>query len=178
MSDFIPHYKKSDLKSGNFLFRTQSLFWEHRNPAVAPLFTTKDEDYEVDGVVYPSLKKIYMGYDHIPEYEIEFANEVLGGWLHWQALCANKLFRKMITQWREEKTIQLQASGFKALMHTALFEGSKGTNAAKYLADKGWIPSQRGRPSKEEMEKRAKEQEQLLGELSEDVSRLGLTLVK
>lgn len=181
MDNFSPSdygYSKSDLKASNGTWRTQSLFWEHRHPEIPPIFTIKDENHTVDGIVYPSLKKIYMSYDHLPGYEYEFATQVLGGWYHWQTIQNNKLFKKMIEMWKEEKEVQLQAMGVKAMMHSAMFEGSKGANAAKWLAEKGWQPPQRGRPSKEELNKRAKEQQAILDELDADSTRLGLTLVK
>ena len=71
-------------------YRTQSLFWELRHGVdtskYPPVFTTKDEDIERDGVEYKSLKKIYMSYDHIPGFEYEFALEHLGSWDHWNKL--------------------------------------------------------------------------------------------
>jgi len=156
-------------------FRTQSLFWEYRVPEAVPIFTIKDEDHEVDGVVYKSLKKLYMAYDHIPEFEYEFAKEVLGGWGHWNAIVKNKLFTNLVSRWRLEKEVELQAKAYSAMIHTAMFEGSKGTTAAKFLAEKGWKGTGRGRPSKEEVERERKQQAALMDEFTEDLERIGLT---
>lgn len=167
---------KSVLKDSQGRFRTQTLFWEFRSDKYPFLFTTKDDDIEVNGTIIPSLKKIYFSYDHVPEKEYSFANEVLGGWLHWEALTKNKLFSDMITQWRYELDLRIQEEAIKSLMAASREEGAKGVAAAKYLADKGY-KGIRGRPSKAEVERERKQQAAIAKEFEEDFERIGLKLI-
>lgn len=145
---------------------------------VQPIFTLKEWNVEKDGKTYYSLKNIYFSYNHIPGYEYEFAKDVFNSWEHWNMLanCSGTV-REHIEQWKEELTIKLQAQAFQALAKTAIYEGSKGTPAAKFLADRGW-EQKRGRPSKEEIAKNSKIEAGVRESLEEDMARLGLTVIK
>ena len=76
-------------------------------------------------------------------------------------------------EWEEELEIKIRSEGIRALVHTATEEGAKGTTAARYLADKGWL-SKRGRPSKEELAGEKKERTRIMDEITEDAKRLGI----
>lgn len=163
-------------------YRTQSLFWELRHGVdtikYPPVFTTKDEDIERDGITYKSMKKIYMSYDHIPGYEYEFAMDVLGSWDHWNKLANDTIpeLKNMIQGWRDELDIRLKALGLKALIHASRDNDAKGVQASKYLVEKGYI-QKRGRPSKEEMERELKANTKAKKELNDDLERIGLKVV-
>ena len=185
MDNNKPSYSFSELKDSIGRYRTQSLFWEFaflnqdRDNVLEPIFTLKDYDLKKGKVVYPSLKLIYMSYDHIPGFEYEFAMDVFNSWDHWNKLAsdtANKQIRDAITSWREELDIRIKAQAIKALIQSSRIDDSKGFNAAKYLADKGYTPT-RGRPSKEELERHKKVEAGVNKELEEDMARLGLTVV-
>ena len=179
-------YKFSDLKDTLGRLRTQSLFWEwaflndKRAEAnvLEPIFTNKDYDLEKDGIVYPSLKLIYMSYDHIPGFEYEFALDMFNSWDHWERLASdsNVNIKSMIKSWREELEIKLKASAIKALITASKMDDAKGFNAAKYLADKGYAPT-RGRPSKEEVERETRIQAGVSKDLEADMERLGLKVI-
>lgn len=163
-------------------WRTRSLFWELANNEqranFTPPYTTYSEDIERDGKHYRSLKKLYMSYDHVPGLEYDFATECLGGWEHWCLLATAKTaLANIIAEWRAELEVKQRAEAIKAMLKTAKEEGGKGFSAAKYLADKGYAP-QRGRPSKEEVERERKIQAGIGAELEEDLARIQLTLVK
>ena len=163
-------------------YRTQSLFWELRHGVdtvkYPPVFTTKDDDIERDGVEYKSMKKIYMSYDHIPGFEYEFAIDVLGSWDHWNKLANDTIpeLKKMIQGWRDELDVRLKALGLKALIHASRDNDAKGVQASKYLVEKGYI-QKRGRPSKEEMERELKVSTKAKKELNDDLERIGLKVV-
>ena len=156
--------------------RTQSLFWEYRindaPPDYAPLFTLKDREHH--GL--PSLKKIYMSYEHIPGQEYEFAIDVFNSWDQWQAICNNKLLAKEINKWKNEYDVRLRAKAMKTLIRNALEDGAKGVASAKYLAEGAWI-GKRGRPSKEEVQRELKLQASLAKEFNHDIERIGLTII-
>jgi hypothetical protein len=143
-----------------------------------PVFTLKDRNLVKDGITYWSIKNLYFSYDHVPGFEYQFAKDVFGSWEHWQLLVeSGDLVREYIEAWRDEMTIRLQARALESLFKTALFEGSKGTPAARYLADRGW-EVKRGRPSKDEVEREKKIAAGVHDEVQKDIERLGLALVK
>lgn len=145
---------------------TQSLFLEigYTNMAI---FTLKENDYEYNGIIYPSLKKIYIDFEDVTEYE--FANEFLLGWQHWKRICENKQIRKHVDEWREELEFKMRARGVKALLASA---STGNYQAAKFLIDKGWDKRQAGRPSKAEIEREKEFQSRISDEYSADVVRL------
>jgi hypothetical protein len=175
-------YEFQELKDDMGRYRTQSLFWELRfkgdEDKYAPLFTIKDYDLVKDGITYPSLKQIYMSYDHIPNFEYEFAMDVFNSWDHWTKLATDTvpIVKNAIKGWREELEIKLKAAAIKSLIMTSREPDSKGFNAAKYLADKGYAPV-RGRPSKEEVEREKRIQAGVNKDLEADMERLGLSVV-
>jgi hypothetical protein len=158
--------------------RTQSLFWETRSDekGYVPLFTRKDYDHTVAGVTYPSLKKIYLSYDHIPEFEYEFAMDIFGSWDHWDGLANDSIFKKEIRVWRQELEIKLKAQAIRGVISASRSDDAKGVQAMRYLADKGYAPK-RGRPSKEEVERERKIAAGVKDDLAEDMARLGLTVI-
>ena len=182
----IKKYEFSELKDKMGRFRTQSLFWEYafinnvreEENILDPIFTLKDQDIVKEGITYPSLKKIYLSYDHVPGFEYEFAIDVFNSWDHWVKLADNSTadIKAHIRSWREELEIKLKAKAIKSIMQTSLMDDAKGFNAAKYLADKGYTPT-RGRPSKEELERHKKVEAGVNKELEEDMARLGLSVV-
>lgn len=161
-------------KDANGRFLTQALFWEYRNDSYKPLFTLKPYDHEVDGVLYPSLKLIYMELADFPEDgEYDFAIAVFGpeGWTQWQKIVANKLlFKGIISEWRTELEVKRKAEAIKAIAQGARIPG-KGFSAAKYLAEKGW-EKRAGRPSKEEVERTKKIHAGIESETQEELDRL------
>lgn len=178
--DFTNMYK--DMKDDQGRFRTLSLFWEMRHQAGQhePIFTTKDHDIEKDGKTYISLKKIYMSYDHIPEYEYDFALAVFGpsGWKHFNKLATSKgPVSDLIKEWREELDIKIKAEALRAMMIASKGDDAKGVQAAKYLADKGYT-TKRGRPSKEEIARQTKIDAGAHKELEDDMKRLNLKVLQ
>lgn len=130
---------------------------------------------ECEHMGLPSLREIYLSYDHVPGYEYDFANEVLGGWIHWNKLCKTSTIGGYIKEWREEKTVQLKAKALKSIIKSVSTDDKNAHQAAKFLSDKGWIEkSGKGRPSKEEKARALKEDMLVKDELDEDLKRIGL----
>lgn len=179
------NYSFSELKDKQGRYRTLSLFWEYgyinnqraEEGGLKPLFTLKDQDIVKDGVTYPSLKKIYMTYEHVPGYEYEFAIDVFNSWDHWNKLVNSTAFlRDTIKSWREELEIKIKAKAIKSVMAKSRMDDAQGFNAAKYLADKGYAPT-RGRPSKEEIEREKRIAAGVSKDLEADMERLGLSVI-
>lgn len=157
-------------------YRTYSLFVENAVDNYAPMWTLKDEAIEVDGITYPSLKALYFAYDHIPEFEYEFATEVLGSWDHWVKLNSSGL-KGIFAEWRHELEIRNKAAAIRMLIKTSKDGGAAGANAAKYLAESGYA-SKRGRPSNAEVEREKKIAAGVEKDLETDIERMGLRIAK
>ena len=170
---------KEHLLTSDGQFKTISLFWEFRQFSadhVEPIFTLKPHDIEKEGKVYPSLKQIYLTYDHVPGFEYEFATDIFGSWDHWLKIVESKMLKDYIQSWRDELDVRIKAQALKAMMHASRDNDAKGINAAKYLADKGYV-SKRGRPSKAELERERKIQAGVRNDLESDMERIGLKVV-
>jgi len=163
------------LKDKDGRWRTASLFIERRVDAYDPLWTLKDDDVEVDGVKYPSLKKVYFSFDHTPGLEYEFAMETFKSWDHWTKLCGSQL-RDVFSEWRDELDIKLKAEAIRTIIRTTNEGGAAAANAAKYLAEKGYA-NKRGRPAKEEVTRERKIAAGVEKELEDDLERIQLKVV-
>ena len=164
-------------KDVNGQWLTRAIFYETRSDSIAPMYTLKEEDFTPEGKdTFPSLKKIYLEMEHVPEFEYEFANKYLGGWIHWQRLLGSQV-KHHFEQWREELTIKLKANAMKSIILTAYGETPTALQAAKYLSDSGY-QMKRGRPSKLEKEARLKQDSAVDKQIEEDMKRMNLKAVK
>lgn len=145
---------------------TQSLFLEIGYTDAA-LYTLKEQDFEYNGKVLPSIKRLYLEIADPTEYE--FAQTCFLGWSHWQRLCENKAVRKHIDEWRVELEVKLRSRGVKTAM-LAAYGGN--FQASKWLADRGWDTRGPGRPSKAEVERETKIQAAMSDEFSADIIRM------
>lgn len=137
-----------------------------------PVYTLKDQDTE-----YPSLKRLYL--ETLDPTEYEFAKTYLGGWDHWLALQNSTFFQPHLLKWRTELELKLKSDAFKRMREEAEADGRNAFAANKFIASQGWIdktaePSRRGRPSKIEIQKAAREAAQEQSSVDEDAKRLDL----
>ena len=86
------------------------------------------------------------------------------------------MLKEYIQAWRDELDVRIKAQALKAMMFASRDNDAKGINAAKYLADKGYV-SKRGRPSKAELERERKIQAGVRNDLESDMERIGLKVV-
>lgn len=147
---------------------TQSLFLEAQYSPFS-VYTLKDVDYEYNGKMYPSIKKLYLETADPTEYE--FATKYLLGIKHWYRIYENKLMQGHIDEWRFELELKLRSQGVKTLI-SAANKGSQ--SASKWLADRGWSDRPAGRPSKSEIEKEKKIQMHITDEYADDFKRLAI----
>lgn len=147
---------------------TQGLFLEI-GYGDAAVFTLKEQDHELNGKTYFSLKRLYLNTNDPTEYD--FATTYLLGWKHWLRLCENKALRAHIDEWREELEIKLRSQGVKQIILQATGPLAS-VQAAKWVADRGWAVRGAGRPTKAEVERERKVQAGMTDEYSADVLRL------
>ena len=160
-------YNKDNFIGDNGNYVTQSLFREMWTGKGSPVFTLGDEDKVVDDVTLVSLKKIYLEMEDIHEYE--FATKYLAGWKHWQAICNSNRLRLHVDEWRSELELKMRSKAMKQMKALAL-DGDK--IAVKYIADKGWAGTKRGRPSKQSIEDERKFQAQVHKDSEDDYARI------
>lgn len=146
---------------------TQALFLEMGYKPQA-MFTLDDKDKTYEGVIYPSLKRLYLEAEDPTEYDISVSH--LGGWNHWKRLRGNKLIAKHLDEWKEELNVKLTAKGVKLAVKIASEGGT--FQAAKWLADTGWEKRIAGRPSKDEVEGELKKQARDADDFSADILRV------
>lgn len=139
---------RSRFKDDNGRYIVQGLFLEDRYNTDLAVYTLDGEDKTYKGIKFPSLKRLYI--EHGDPKEYSFARKYLFDWDHWQRLCKNKICRSHIDKWREELELSLVSEGVATLIDLAV--NDKSYQAAKYLADRGWDKSERGRPSQAEIE--------------------------
>ena len=159
----------SDRKDPCGKWLTKALFIEFKHPKYTPSWTLKDEDFEKDGVMYPSLKQIFLAYSDPTEYS--FATEVIGSWAHWQMICQSYHLKPWLDKWRDELEVKVRSEAVMAVRNSAINDGSKGVTAAKYMAEKGW-DKKRGRPSKDEVTREKKIAAGISKEIEEDLARM------
>lgn len=168
MEDYKPDKTKFKDEKGRYI--VQGLFLEDKYNTNLAIYTLDGEDKTYKGVVYPSLKKLYIEFGDPEEYT--FANEYLFDWPHWQRLCKNAVVSRHIDAWREELFLSLRSEGISTLIDLAVNE--KSYQAAKWLADEGWIKNKRGRPSKEQIEKAAERKAEIEETFKDDFQLLTL----
>lgn len=159
----------SVMKDPQGRYRTKSLFVEtiqkdQVEAGFVPLFTLRARDGYVD------LHSLYLEESDPTEYN--FALRAFGSWEHFMKLQSLEWFKQHLNIWRQEVEVKLRSEGIRALAKSAKRDGSRGLSAAKWLAEKGWEPKKRGRPSKEEVEAEKRAQLQMEEELAGDASRL------
>jgi hypothetical protein len=148
---------------------TQGLFLEI-NYGEAAVYTLKEQDHELNGKQYPSLKRLYLECADPTEYE--FATKHLLGWKHWLRLCENKALRTHIDEWRDELEIKLRSKAIAAIISQSGLGPLSSVQASKWVADRGWAVRGAGRPSKADVEREKKIQAGIGDEYSADLLRL------
>jgi len=157
----------SQFKDSRNNWRTKGLFLETSYDEDA-IFTLGDENKVWKGSEFISLKKLYMATNDPTEYTV--ATKHLGGWAHWKRLRGNKSLAKHFDEWQEELNAKLTADG--VLLTISIAKEGNTFQAAKWLADSGWIEKKAGRPSKESIEGEIKKQARDNDEFAEDLLRL------
>lgn len=147
---------------------TQGLFLEIGYNIETAIYTLDEYDKEYKGVVYPSLKQLYLN-EYDPN-EYIFVSKYLYSWKQWQRLLANRLVRNHIDEWRDELELKVASEALQEIV--SMSTDDKGFQAAKYLADRSWNKRGVGRPKKDTSERDKKLDERLNEEFNEDLARV------
>jgi len=161
---------KSRLKDVMGRPMTQSLFLEVNYDKDTAVYTMKDEDYEYEGKVYPSLKRLYLEACDPTEYQ--FAITYLCGWDHWKRITNNKLFKNMVDKWRDELEVKMVSDMVGCALGMAFDENKPNMVAVKYITGKEWCKRGAGRPTKQDVEKELKIRAAIEDEYGADIARM------
>lgn len=133
------------------------IFYEYDNSEhLQSVYTLKEYDHEVNGVIYPSLRRLYVEAEDPTEYE--FATQYLDGWVHWKKLANSSFFQPYLKEWREELEVRLRAKALNRIKTRALSGDKDSHQADKILLSGGWKTEEeknRGRPSKNKIQEEA-----------------------
>jgi len=161
---------KVNLRDTNGKPLTISLFLEINYDRKYAVYTLKEDDYEFEGKLYPSIKKLYMAEEDPTEYE--FATKHFLGWKHWKRLNDNKTLSPYFEEWREELEVKVRSQAIRDIMGMCAESAQGSFAAAKWLADRGWDKRGAGRPSKEDIAKKNSMDSRIKGEFDADVLRM------
>lgn len=159
---------KKQFKDEKGRYIVQGLFLEDRYNTDIAVYTWAGEDKTYKGVVYPSLKRLYLEEGDPEEYL--FAQKHLFDWPHWKRLCNNAMVGRHIDEWREELILSLRSEGLASIIDLAVNE--KSYQAAKFLSEEGWKRNKVGRPSKEDIEGRIERDAKIQKEFDADIAKL------
>lgn len=154
---------------------TRGLFYETTlADKTTVLYTLKEQDHEVDGVIYPSLRRLYLEANDPTEYS--FAITHLDGIDHWNELLACKWFKPYIEKWRRELELKIKSEALLRLRDMAAKGGRESFQINKFLVEKGWEPkdgqTKRGRPTKDEVNQEAQRIAEERSRIEKDAERL------
>ena len=135
----------------NKVYYMQSLFVQRRVDSVQPLYSISDVDVVLDGVTYPSLRRLYI--ECLDPTEYLFAEKYLGGWAHFSRLSRSTFFRPYLDEWREELKLKLKALNLRSIIQEAS-GGKDAFNAQKFLVTEQYnkTPPKRFRTKKQRAE--------------------------
>lgn len=141
---------------------TTGLFEELADPAssIKPVFRLSD------------WRKTYVELADPAEYQSAMA--LIGNWEHWQALLTSTPFVAQLEQWRKEVEVKLRSEAIGELVKQS--RGAKGTMAAKWLAEAGFV--QRDKRNKKQREEASASEQESKSIVAADAKRLGLKMVK
>lgn len=160
---------KSKFKTDKGTYITQGLFLEIGYVTKLAIYSLSGEDKKYKGKIYPSIKKAYLAMEDVIEYD--FATKYFSDWEQWQRISNNKIILPFILEWRNELDLKLRSRAFKQILDTTRTEN--GMVAKKWIADKGWIKNEVGRPTRADRMQEKAYKAKVKDEYSADIVRLG-----
>jgi len=135
---------------------------------IQPVFTLHDDK---KGLI--NARKTFVELGDPTGYK--WAMKYLGDYNHWKELMKAKWFKEAHAKWLEELHIKNQAEAIDVIREIAKDENNKQSlQAARYLAERGWEKSVRGRPSKVEIQGHIVEATRVATAEDDDMRRIGL----
>lgn len=117
-------------------------------------------------------RRVYVTIADPTEYQSAMA--LIGNWEHWQALLTSNPFMAQLEQWRKEVEVKVRSEAMMEMVKQS--KGSKGTMAAKWLAEAGF--AQRDKRNKKQRDEDGSLERESKSKVAADAARLGIKLVK
>lgn len=120
--------------------------------------------------------KRFIELEDLTEYDA--AMELVGSWKEWNRLGRDwPEFRNYIAQWKEELEVKLQSEAIKKVLRFSRGDDQKALTSAKFIATKDYNrEAGKGRPSKAERRKEAKQLASDLATTKEEKKRINEAL--
>lgn len=168
----------SQFIGGNNTFRTASLFlerWQLLPPTAKhrqPLFSLHSD---VEGLINAQATFVEEG----DPTGYKWSQKYIGGYPHWSRLIQTDWFKAAVDLWVSELYAKMRSEALQKVEETASGTSRSAFQAAKYLVDRSWEKptSQRGRPSKQEINNELRRSTALIEQDEEDFKRAALKLV-
>lgn len=160
-------------------YRTESLFLEQWRPidSARPVYTLQRDDREdprVPGSILPSFQRRYIELGDPSSYKA--ALDLLGSWQHWQKLAKTPWFQPHLRLWNEEIVAQMKSKGVETFVRSADRGDLKAAEwLVGYSLEGPPVKHGRGRPSRSDINKAAKDTADAERNLEHDAARLGIT---
>lgn len=117
------------------------------------------------------MHDIYVESEDPTEHKAAMA--LLGSWEHWEAMTKCVPFKKVLEGWRTEMSVRIRSRAIMYIHDLAL--QPNGFQAARWLAEKGWVEkAAKGRPKKEDVDRAAREEADLRESVAADGARISL----
>lgn len=109
----------------------------------------------------------------------KWAIKYLDSWKHWNLLCRLTWFQEALAIWQDALKNHLKAQAIQKILEISEGETAQALPAAKYVAEEGWNAkeTQRGRPSKDEVDSKLKQAMRAASVVTDDAERIGLTVI-
>lgn len=168
--------------------KTRALFYDvlrdifNKEYDISEAMYALTDDKEIEG--YPSLHRLYLEMEDPTEYD--FANKYFENYEHWVMVLESPHVGNLINDWRRELDLRLRAKALNNIKEIAANEMDKNHWLAnKLLVSQSWIPKDtqkelvkngRGRPSKEEISRTARQMAQDEMDIENDLKRVQETI--
>ena len=128
--------------------------------------SSDDAPYSLD-----EMHDIYVETEDPTEHKAAMA--LLGSWEHWEAMTRCVPFKKILEGWRTEMSVRIRS---RAIMYIHdLSVQPNGFQAARWLAEKGWVEkASKGRPRQDDIDRAAKEEAGVRDSIANDGARISL----
>lgn len=136
------------------------------------IYTLKDNDYTINGVTYPSLRRLYVNTGDLSEYR--FAVSCLDGWSHWKKIRNANWFQPYYQDWREELEVSVMSQALLAVRLKADNpEDKDNLSAARFLLSGQWVPKEKVGPrTKDKIKQEAEKLFLKSNDIDEDYDRV------
>lgn len=168
----MSHDSDNKFKSSQGVYLTKQLFYEVCSDKETALYTLKDYDLTIDGPegqkTYPSILRLFV--TEGDETGFVFAKKYFDSWKHYKKLLQAPWFSNVISEAKEELSVQQAANALLAVSKRAS-EGDLRAN--QYLLEKKWVDKDSvGRPSKASIKEEANRLFQQSDLVTEDAARI------